>query len=354
MVERLDFFRSKILKETLKVSFFRSLFLNRDQRILFLGLFALGFYFSVSLFFPMWVLLIGPVLWGVPHMISSLRYNVRHSFLDISEQKKVLVFQSLIWLLVFAYRVAIDIYNRNLFLSSYPLLFESACLIASFFIQIYFSRQVTWRTIGFASVFTILVYSTYCFPIQTALVLLIGHNYIPLYSWFKSCQVKKDINVFWIVSSIYILLSVVIYLGLVDFLYSYINPQGQIKFLNWNYSDVVSSFGASPDDYKFWFHIVSLYAFSQAMHYFLWIKAIPENYQPQQHPPSFNWTFKRLANDFGSSSLHVMVALVIMGVAYWLFFEFQTARLIYFSLASYHGFMELSALPFLKLNKKKN
>ncbi|MBC7464536.1 MAG: hypothetical protein H7256_00965 [Bdellovibrio sp.] len=352
ITERLDLLRSKILKETLKVSFFRSLFLDRANRILFLSLLALAFYLTTSLFFPLCVLLMGPIIWGVPHIISSLRYNTQFNT-KTSERKKAVIFQSMIWLAVFSYRIAVDIYNQNLFISSYPLIFESICLVLSFAGQIYFVRQFNWKLILFSGLFSFLIYSTYVFPIQTALVLLIGHNYIPLYAWFKSCQQSKDFQIFSTVTSIYILLSIAIYFGLFDSLYSIYSPQGQIQFLNWNYADVVKSFGANPSDYQFWFHIVSLYAFSQAMHYFFWVKAIPENYQPQQHPPSFKCSQNRLANDFGSTSIYALAALVFLGLVYWLFFEFQTARLVYFSIASYHGFMEISALPFLKSNRKE-
>jgi hypothetical protein len=84
------------------------------------------------------------------------------------------------------------------------------------------------------------------------------------------------------------------------------------------------------------------------------MKAIPENFQNQQYPPSFHTSIKQLDSDFGSSSIFILTGFVIWGAAYWLFFEFQMARTIYFAVASYHGFMELSALPFLKSNHKSS
>lgn len=352
MISQLDLFRSMLLKETLRVSFFRQLFLSRSTRILILSLVALSFYFSVSLFFPLWVLLIGPILWGVPHIISSLRYNTLFSS-DLSTRKNLMLVQSIIWLIVFSYRIAIDIYNVKLIFSSYPLVFESICLMVSFVLHIYFSKFVSWKSFLFFPLFCALMFSTYLYPIETGLILLIGHNYIPLYSWFQSCQNRSDLKVFFGVSFIYIALSLAIFFGAFDSIYSTFSPQGHIGFLNWDYADLVTAFGGTSADYQFWFHVVCLYAFSQAMHYFFWMKAIPENYQLQEHPPSFRWSLNRLSTEFGSSSIYLMISLVLLGLAYWLFFEFQMARLVYFSIASYHGFMELSALPFLKSNRKK-
>jgi hypothetical protein len=351
VIRPLDLLRSKILKETVKVSFFRGLILDRANRIFFLSMCALGLYLILSLFFPLWVLLIGPIIWGVPHLISSFRYNTILHF-DNSVRHKVLFFQSLIWLSVFGYRIAVDIFQLNLPLSSYPLLFEIICMLLSFSVQIFFIRKLDRSLLFYSLFFSTLIYFTYRFPVNTAVFLLIAHNYIPLVAWFKSCQTRKDSQTFWFVSSLYVIVSALILFGGFDFLYHNINPQGNISFLNWDYSDIVKSFGASAEDFKFWFHWVCLYAFSQAMHYFLWIKAIPENHQPQQHPPSFNYSFSKLANDFGSTSLWVLISFVVLGLAYWLFFEFQTARLIYFSIASFHGFMEFAAIPFLKSNRK--
>ena len=204
-------------------------------------------------------------------------------------------------------------------------------------------------------VFSIFLVATYFYPLQTALTALIGHNYLPLIAWYKSCQDRDDLKAFVISASAYILFSILIFFGALDSIYSQFAPLGSVGFLNWDYSEVISPFVLGEFDYQFWFRIVVLYAFSQAMHYFIWMKAIPENYQTRQFPPSFQWSFNKLTSDFGFTSISFlfMLALTGIGIAIWFLFEFQTARLVYFSIASYHGFMEISAIPFLKSNWKE-
>ena len=90
-----------------------------------------------------------------------------------------------------------------------------------------------------------------------------------------------------------------------------------------------------------------------ALHYFIWLKAIPENFQQSEHSPSFRWSYLKLSNDFGSSSVLLLGLLILFSSGIWLVYEFQVARLVYFGLASYHGFMEISAIPFLKSNLSK-
>lgn len=322
--------------------------------MMLLFLMALVFYFTASSFFPLWVLLAGPILWGIPHIISSLRY----SNLSFNEKfrNRLLRFQFMAWSTVFVYRLSIDIFHQDLFWAKQPLLFESVTLLISFVYQYYLYRcqnlKMNFKFILSSVLFSVFVTMTYFYPIQTALVALIGHNYLPLFAWYKSCQNKSDIRVFAASALLYILFSCFIMAGTFDGLYKFIAPSGHISFLNWDYSEVISPFVTGQMDYQFWFHIVVLYAFSQAMHYFIWMKAIPENYQQQEYPPSFNWSFNRLVNDFGSSSIFILLAVSLLGLLMWLFLEFQTARLVYFSIASYHGFMEISALPFLKSNRK--
>lgn len=350
MFAKLDLFRALLLKETLRFSFLNRLFHLRSLRVLLLFLSAAAFYFVASSFFPLWVLLLGPILWGIPHLVSSLRY----SSLPFNEKsrKKLLQFQFGMWALVFCYRMAADVFLQPVFLKEYPLLFEALCLLASFLFQVNLYRKLSLKMLISSLGFSTLLAATFFYPIQTALMALIGHNYLPLIAWYKSCQDRADRNVFVFSALIYLSLSLVIYFGGTDFLYTFYNPAGTIAFLNWDYSEVILPFVSGEMDYQFWFHIVVLYAFSQAMHYFIWMKAIPENYQKQQHPPSFQWSFNRLANDFGSASVIVFLILGCLVVLSWFLLEFQTARLVYFSIASYHGFMELSALPFLTSNRK--
>lgn len=350
MLTRLDFYRARILKESLKVSFFKNLFNSRADRILMFSILTLGFYFFVAQFFPMWVLLIGPVMWGIPHLISSLRYS---SFaFEYSGRNKFFSFQYLVWLGVFAYRIAVDIYHIPLFLSSTPLMFEGICLLLSFLYLTYLDGRISVSSFTSLGLLIGLLLSTFFHPIETALVLFIGHNYVALLPWYKSCQTKKDRTAFWAFTALYIALSVAIYFGAIDPVYRYFSPSASIEFLGWNYFDIVASFGALPEDHDFWFRIVSLFAFSQSVHYFIWMKAVPENYIPQQNPQTFQWSFDKLTNDFGISSVYFLLALVLIGVGFWFVFEFQMARLVYFAFASYHGFMEISALAFLKSNRK--
>lgn len=352
MISNLDLIRSKVLKQTMQIALFDRIFRSRFLRLTILGLFAAMFYFLLSAYVPLWILLIGPALWGVPHLISSLRYNTLLGS-SITNGKKLFYFQSALWFLVFVYRLSVDIFLIDLPLSQQPFLFEGLALILSFLFQVFLLGKISLRSVLYFLIFSLFLLITHDHPIEVALTLLIGHNYVPLFTWFQSCQQKKDLYVFLTVTTIYILLSFTLFFGLHESIYTYFKPQMTLPLLNWNFMSIFEPYGADLVDRAFWFRIVSLYAFSQSIHYFIWLKAIPENYQQQQYPPSFRYSLQKLLSDFGATSLVFLLGLTVVGCGYWFFFEYQSARIIYFAIASYHGFMEISCLPFLKSNRSQ-
>ena len=363
MISLLDLLRSKILKLSLKVGGLQYLFFNRAGRVFVLFLSAILFYLATSLFFPLWVLLIGPIIWGVPHLIASLRYSTQTLNLKSIQKVSVQKIHLVLWTLVFLYRFFNDVIGYPLFLSQFPLLFEALALTLAAAVQIYLvKKNISLREFFemefLKSLFSIsfsafVVAMIYLYPIQTSLTALIGHNYLPLFFWYKSCSTKEDLKVFALSAGIFILASIAIYSGWFVGIYHWLAPQGHIGFLNWDYSEIISPYVSEELDYQFWYRIVSLYAFSQALHYFMWLKAIPENYQKHSHPPSFRSSISMLQNEFGSGAISVLLLFCLIGISLWALLEFQSARLFYFSLASYNGFMELSAIAFVKGRVKK-
>ena len=352
MISFMDRIRVELLRRSLKFSALKTLFYSRPKRILFLSMIAILFYLPVSLYFPLWVLLIGPILWGVPHLISSIRYVNRENKIK-SDHADLLKTHFLFWILVFIYRICVDILQIQLPLSETPLFFESLILLIAFILQILWFKRYSFKELTFFCAFCGLAILTYRAPLMTAACLLIGHNFVGLIYWYKSCRNPQDLKVFGIFSIIFCLASFGILTGQFDFMFKLFQAQPGIEFLNWNYSDLVAPFAGDNYDYKFWYRFVCLYAFTQALHYFIWLKAIPETNQPDQHPPSFHWTFNKLSSEFGNGSVMLLVSLILVTTSVWLIYEFQTARLFYLCLASYHGYMELSGLAFTESQRSK-
>ncbi len=136
--------------------------------------------------------------------------------LEATPERSCLHFIFLHGAFVFVYRIISDVLNKKIFLTEHPLLLESIVLIFVFCYQLYLYKRHSLKFAASFLIFSAIILSTYFYPLQTALIALIGHNYLPLIAWYKSCQNKSDLNVFFICSSIYILFSFLIYFSALD------------------------------------------------------------------------------------------------------------------------------------------
>src|SRR5262249_24558861 len=95
---------------------------------------------------------------------------------------------------------------------------------------------------------------------------------------------------------------------------------------------------------SFWLHACIAFAFGQALHYFVWLKAIPDQFHYHEVPTSFRQSLSLLSRDFGRTLALALVVISVGAIVAWSFMSFQQARLVYFCLAAYHGYLELAGL----------
>ncbi len=139
LIRHLEDIRIALLRLSLKTAWARQVFSNRDQRIYVLYWAAVLFYFPLCLFFPAWVLVAGPLVWGIPHIFASFRmthFALSGSSTSASESGKTspsFHFVSFIWLSVTAYRVGseLDLFHFTYF-EIYPYLPEILSMMATF------------------------------------------------------------------------------------------------------------------------------------------------------------------------------------------------------------------------------
>jgi hypothetical protein len=103
------------------------------------------------------------------------------------------------------------------------------------------------------------------------------------------------------------------------------------------------------ENYQIWFHCVVAYAFGQALHYFVWMKAIADEHGPTEISTSFRMSKNLWQKDLGRFAFYVGCVIVISTFAMWALTALPVARSLYFSIAAYHGYMEISALGLLKV-----
>ena len=91
--------------------------------------------------------------------------------------------------------------------------------------------------------------------------------------------------------------------------------------------------------------LVLLFAFTQSVHYGVWLRAIPEEDRPQPTPRSFTRAWNAMREE---GSLHVMIVFGILTLALlgWAACDLSAARTGYLRFALAHGFLEVAVLVY--------
>lgn len=96
---------------------------------------------------------------------------------------------------------------------------------------------------------------------------------------------------------------------------------------------------AAPWDLR----LVSTFAYAQAVHYGVWLRVIPEDARRRPAPRSFRASLRALRDDLGGGVLVAALAAMI-GLCGWATWDLVAARAGYLRLATFHGPMELAVL----------
>lgn len=334
-----DILRGFVLSKTLRVSFLRYLFFDRAARLMALYILACAIYLPLSLLFPVWIAILGPIMYGLPHIFSSFRYAHTQAKLSL----KTLVIG--IWVAVTFFRIALD-FGLFYFASPVILDIEFASWLLSF-AALWFvvDRRPAPLMIG-SALLAVCLYAAWTAPLFMTAFFLLAHNLVAFIYWIFAVKNKRELAVTLIATLTFIALTAGILTGVFEALYSLIRPQGYVALFGIDYSDLGAVLAPWSEDHHVWYRFFVAYVFGQSLHYFIWLKAIPEQHLKSQAPVSFRESYRLLKVDFGRKLLLVASGACALSLGIWLFYSMQEARIIYFAIASFHGFYELAGLPF--------
>ena len=101
--------------------------------------------------------------------------------------------------------------------------------------------------------------------------------------------------------------------------------------------------------------ILLSFAFSQSIHYAVWLRLIPDEDHKQKSPRSFTKTYNTLKSEWGFPVLFSVFLLMII-LAAWAFIDLESARFNYLQIFKFHAEIEISSLillillgPYLKM-----
>ena len=314
---------------------------SRALRVTAIAVIGFGVAAALSIGMPLWQLALGPVLWGIPHILGDLRYLII---------KQRLAHTISFWLLVvlplvhFTYRPRVT--TTMIALGG-----------AAFLGFIHRRRAVDQRNSGrgiaprFISVMTCAVLGyivSRSWPYHAHFVLLHAHNLITLGIWW-----------FWRPRrSLWELAPLVMLLGCSALILCAWDAQ------SWRAAHVATDWAPAQLTLSYfertlaWMlpeHLrpqwVVLYSFLQSAHYLVWIRLIPEDDRIAETPITFRRSALRLGKDFGS---WVMLAVFVgmLTLAVWAIVDISSARLTYLRWISAHASLEVAVIGYLVVSKQ--
>jgi hypothetical protein len=294
---------------------------SRELRVATFGTIAILVALASSALFPIWMLALGPILLGVPHVAADVRYLVTRPGLHrrwpfwalVAVPLAILVFTiDARW--GFAAMIGASIASRGSVVSR--VLFAIAGAVA----------------IGIAT----------GEPFVAALVVAHLHNFAAMGIWLAWRKRRSWMFLFPVTAFA---------LGCAAILGGAIDP----VLL------AVRAWESSAGGTDLWYHLsalapgfeapwgprlVVLFAFAQSVHYAIWIRLVPEEDRGRETPRTWAATLAAWREDSGSWLVGAFV-LAAVALAAWALVDLAAAREGYLRGVLFHGYLEFAVIAWL-------
>ncbi len=310
-----DMLRSTVLRALAPIV--SPLFGDRARRVRWLGVFSVVSALLVTAVVPLWSLALGPVILGVPHLLSDVRYLVVRP--GLHKQWGTL-------LLMAAPLVAISF-------GVTPAIGLLAVLPATLF-----GPKLRWGRLGLVLLGWLGLSALalqFAFEFMLAFVHL--HNVVAVLLWWA--LVPRRAAMAWVPLSIAAALAT-IFSGALDPLLT-LSGGWSAPWTETSFTEFVTSTTPTDLEPTLAAHLVLSFCFLQSVHYAMWLRLVPDDARDRRAPRTFLASWQALADDFGRPFLLLVLALAL-GIAGWGLWSLAEARLGYLQLAGFHGYLELA------------
>lgn len=316
-VSGLDFVRARLLSVLggLSVPLVR----RPELRVALRGSVAVLLALCGTLCLPLWILAIGPLVLGVPHLLSDARYLVARPGHQRSPR------------LLVGVGIPLVICGLGVGMPA------GLAAMAGVFLV---SRGALWkRLVGLAAVLALLLcgYRQHSFYVHD-LWLAHLHNPIGVLIWLLWRPRHERLHL--VPLGLYLVGALLVGFGLVHALPFGLlaAPQSDGSALDF-FRDTLA-----PEFSETWgTRLVLLYCYAQMVHYSVWLQLVPEEDRPRPTPRSFQESLRVLSADLPVPLL-LLAMLAMLGLLVYSLTDVWAARTAYFRLATFHGYLELCAL----------
>ena len=295
----------------------RALLVPRDSRVASVGA-ALGVSgWLMAACLPAWALVLGPLAWGVPHVVADVRYLlVRPGY-----HRRAWFMAALVAGMAATFAIGL----RG------GLLAAAGAILAA---------RASWRRRAAGLVVVAALFAVaqrYGWVAEALLVHL--HNFVA-FGFFLVWRKRAGHGYLW-PAALFVVGSALIVAGAHEPLmaatggYDVRWTRLDMAEMEWAIAPTIVGPTAS--------RLVVLYAFQQAMHYVVWLRLVPDEARPQSTPRSFRLSYRALVRELGPWLVGAALAacLVFWGMAVE---SPAYARRSYLQISFFHVYLELVAI----------
>lgn len=299
---------------------------DQELRVAVYGvLFVIGA-LALACTLPLWMLALGPILLGVPHVLSDFRYLVARRGLH---RNKLLV------ILGFGPLVAVAAGGGLLA----GLTAVAGTLVAA--------RTTAWRRgLGLALTAAAMVVVWRVGWIADVVFAHL-HNFLAVGLWWA--WRPRNGRGHWVVLVAFLAAATLILSGL---------PLPLVEHTGGLWTPAVNVgpgeiFGSLAPGLptELAMRVVLLFTFAQSIHYAVWLRLVPEEDRGRRTPRTFVATWRALRDDLGLPLLAIAGATAV-AVAVWAVVDLSAARTGYLRMALFHGHLELVAVTLLLIRPR--
>jgi hypothetical protein len=304
----------------------RFAWLHRDRasRIVVVASLAIALSLTLTLFAPLVLFTLGPVLIGVPHLVSDVRYLVLKPKLHLQKLRTLAIVLPLLALQ----------WNTT------PVVGLLAALLA-----VITSAGPLWQKVLISFAIALLMLIAYRAPYESSLFVAHAHNVVAIgfaFLIFAPHMQAMRLRALGLTPfALYCAASALLLSGALDAL---LFRQAALSTGWLEASDAARWYVPAQTEALFSVRVLAWFVFSQSVHYACWLRVIPEAARTRAGLRGFRSSFNALVSEF---SLPVLIALALLSLAlfaYALHSGFEIARLQYLKFAFFHGYLEFAVL----------
>ncbi len=312
---------------------------DRSARVTLWAALAMLAALAMSVLAPLWLLLLGPLLVGVPHVLSDVRYLLLRPPRRLASGAPVAILLPLAGMT--ALRVIVLAGGPR-----YPTL-EVGLGLAALTNALLRAEGTRWRRELLLVLVVGLGLPALWRPNAAALALGHGHNLVAFSVWLAWSRRDGPVGRYVAVGGLYLVCIGLLASGLLEPLSRAVGAfSAPATGLSFDRQSGSLAPGLEP---RLAARVLLVFAFAQSVHYSVWLRLLPaaETFCPRPGPTTFRRNVIGLERDFGRWGWNLALLTCLAFPAAMLVARPATLRRAYLTLVLFHGWLELAVFAHL-------